>query len=281
VFQIVGMIFMRAMNIQPDAYTSGFLNTAPLWGHPLQVATNALADMASVYAGSAAIFGVPISAMIIVYVVGIAALAMLKIGVVQKLVMALLLLSMFGAHLGLELVTNNTSPLRAFVAAPFAVAIFVALALRWSGPVLKLVLLGSLAVVLFQLLVFAGHFDAAGRLRRQHDLALATEVYARVMQANPLKTHRDRVVVEFHGPKAFESPYKVPESGNSASFFEWDAGNPWRMVLFMRLIGFVNLDLPSDEQRAALEGAFAPMPNWPAEGSVTVVDGVTLVKFGP
>jgi hypothetical protein len=62
------------------------------------------------------------------------------------------------------------------------------------------------------------------------------------------------------------------------SFFEWDEGNPYRIVDYMRLLGFNNLRVISPDQRRALSPAFDRMAPWPAESSVLNVDDVFLVN---
>ena len=86
--------------------------------------------------------------------------------------------------------------------------------------------------------------------------------------------------VDFYGYKPFAAPFKRAWSATGgSSFFEWDGGNPERMIDYMRLIGFTNLVLPTAAERPHLP-LFQTMPVWPAEGSVRLANGIILVKLG-
>jgi hypothetical protein len=87
--------------------------------------------------------------------------------------------------------------------------------------------------------------------------------------------------IDFYGAKPFAAPFKRAWSATGgSSFFEWDGGNPERMINYMRLIGFTNLVLPTAAERPALVPVVQTMPVWPAEGSVRLANGTILVKLG-
>ena len=64
-----------------------------------------------------------------------------------------------------------------------------------------------------------------------------------------------------------------------ASFFEWDGGNPWRIVSFLGSMGNQRLGAPTREQAAAARRDAAALPSWPAPGSVVYRGGVVIVKL--
>src|SRR5262249_26437102 len=74
---------------------------------------------------------------------------------------------------------------------------------------------------------------------------------------------------------------RINESTIGASFFEWDRGNPYRMVYYMKLIGLPVFNVARPERRFESLDQFVAMPSWPAMGSVRIARDVTiLVKLG-
>ena len=66
---------------------------------------------------------------------------------------------------------------------------------------------------------------------------------------------------------------------SGASFFEWDDGNPLRMVRYMNLVGYPQYVPVAIDQRPRFASVYQEMPIWPMEGSVKLLDGVVLVKL--
>jgi len=136
--------------------------------------------------------------------------------------------------------------------------------------------------VAIQCLYTSAEFQATRRLAFQHDVQLAAQIYGRITAEIPAfdvtKTYR----ADFYGKQEFKTVY--PEIGGStlsASFFEWDGGNPTRITAFMKILGYSNITTVDSATRTAMLPIFQQMPVWPADGSVRVVDGVILVRLGP
>jgi hypothetical protein len=118
------------------------------------------------------------------------------------------------------------------------------------------------------------------RSRERIDHILAGAIYERIAQVTPECTAVKPCKIDFYGAKPFAAPFKRACATGGSSFFEWDGGNPERMIDYMRLIGFTNLVLPTAAERPALVPVFQTMPVWPAEGSVRLANGTILVKLG-
>lgn len=71
----------------------------------------------------------------------------------------------------------------------------------------------------------------------------------------------------------------IREEAMGGSFFEWEGGNPWRLIAFVKTLGNDRFTIPdvSYVERARRESE--QMPDWPAAGSVTLRDGIVIVKL--
>lgn len=76
-----------------------------------------------------------------------------------------------------------------------------------------------------------------------------------------------------------DSPIERAEVfGNS--FYEHDGGNPARVALYLRFHGVDNVGSVRLATRPDLVAAASEMPEWPVNGSVKLVNGVVIIKFG-
>jgi hypothetical protein len=134
------------------------------------------------------------------------------------------------------------------------------------------------ASVLFGLYVHS-IYQARTSLVQKHDFLLASSLndsIARFLTEN--EEHPIRV--DFHGFIQPESVYPVlPTTTNGASFFEWDGGNPYRMVRYMNMIGFHRYVSISEKDREMLSPLYEEMTVWPLKGSIRIANGVVLVKL--
>lgn len=65
-----------------------------------------------------------------------------------------------------------------------------------------------------------------------------------------------------------------------ASFFEHDGGSVWRIHGYWKVLGIHGFEPRLLSTSPAAVAAVAGMPNWPARGSVRLVDGIVVVRFG-
>jgi hypothetical protein len=140
-----------------------------------------------------------------------------------------------------------------------------------------MLVLGVLFVI--QCLYIQSMQQAWAWVTQRHDYTVASALTRDIMSmvdqpvGSPVK-------VDFHGKLNVRSPYpRVKTTTLGESFFEWDQGNPMRMVLYMKMMGFYRYEWLSPEEKAAMEPAYAGMPVWPRPGSVRLVDGVVVVKL--
>ena len=112
-------------------------------------------------------------------------------------------------------------------------------------------------------------------------MQLAAQIYDRIALEVPdfdrSKTYR----VDFYGAHEFQTAYpEIKHSTLAASFFEWDGGNPYRIAVFMNVMGYSNIEALDPATRKAFLPEIQTMPIWPQRGSVKVVEDVVLVRLG-
>jgi hypothetical protein len=135
--------------------------------------------------------------------------------------------------------------------------------------------------MVLQSLNINGIYNARSFITQQYDRALATELFYRIGSLDENFDRTQPVSIDVYGRINFPSIYRDPWSGTmGVSFFDWDNGNLERMVHYMQLLGYENLNALPDERRLPLTPYYDDMPVWPAPGSVQKVGDVYMIKLG-
>jgi hypothetical protein len=178
-------------------------------------------------------------------------------------------------------INAGSLPYRTLLGTPIGLAglVFVAMSAgRLWGARLALTVLAGVCLL--------GFVSSANRLLFAHSLVvqadrdLANRLVDR-MHAVGAAPEGGPTLVEFvgaHRMLPWPGLPRVSSSTLGASFFEWDEGNPVRMTVFMRSMGY-DLRRIGRGQRVALLERIRAMPSWPADGSVQRLDGIIVVKF--
>ena len=200
------------------------------------------------------------------------------------LVVLLVILYMLGMTLipfAINPLAGGRMPDRTLVSVPYVFWFFAAAVALSPIVWLRRVGIALVIVVALQCLCTFSSFQAQKRLVLDHDRQLASQLYQRIVAAVPDFDRKRTYHVEFYGAHEFRGPYKeVRRSTWSASFLEWDGGNPIRIIEFMNILGYSNLARIDEAMRTPLLPVAEKMPIWPAAGSVRVVDGVIVIRLG-
>lgn len=266
-----------------STYSGRFVRPDQIIEAPWQVVLKMLREYWAIYGGKRAVYGFRHVTFPVLLVLGMAALAV-QAWRRGRWVVVLVLLYMLGMTLipfALHPLSGGRMPYRTLVSVPYVFWFFAAAAaispmvwLRRAGIVLVI-------IVSLQCLYTFSSFQAQKRLVLEHDRDLASQIYQRIASVIPDFDRKQTYRIDFYGDHEFRIPYR--EVGGStwpASFFEWDNGNPSRIVDFMTILGYSNFQNLDDATRAALLPVTEKMPIWPAAGSVQVADGVILVRLG-
>lgn len=260
-------------------YIDNFLRINELIADPVLITKLVLLEAWKLYSGSPLSYGVSFFSAAVA--LGFAALFLVtqntwKAALWMTLLIGALLISPFLLNFvagGIYL------PLRAMLAISFVAWFTTIIVLEKQG---LLRILGAVLAVtlLFQMISVNGQYSASTMMATTHDRFTAEALYDRISKANPEFDKNERIMVDVYGRMPFASRYPGPETSTmSSSFFDWDQGNVYRMLEYMRLIGFSNVYAMGNALRIPLTPHFDNMPVWPAEGSVRYENGVYLVKL--
>jgi MFS family permease len=273
--------FRYAFGLQDLRYIKNFLDLSSLFKTPLTVLRHTAESAGAVYGGHAAVYGSTSVAFPFIILAGATAVALWPTGGTGRWTRLALVACILGAPFALHIFNGGRMPLRTFVAVPVVFWLFAMLGLTSRVRAVALVALFATGLGLLQMLYSSNLYVAAGYFARIHDQELASAVYARIAESQPEFDSQKTYTVDFFGSRPFATHYPRPYSSTLGfSYFEWDGGNEERILDYMRLIGYTNLQAPSLEQRRQDLAEFARMPTWPARDSVRVVGDVILVKLG-
>jgi hypothetical protein len=180
----------------------------------------------------------------------------------------------------IHLISQGTLPVRSLVSLPMAIWLFVYLAVTSANARIARASAILLGVTIFQILVIQNYRQMSNYLVDKHDTLLAAAIYDRLVAAPGFDPNHTYALSVFGG-KPFVTNYpKPPSSTVGNSFFEWDGGNPWRIAYYMRLLGYSNLDGPTQDQVDQNIVALSTMPVWPARDSLQIRNDTVLVRLG-
>jgi len=260
-----------------------FVNPGRLIDSPWAVIHKILQQYWAVYGGKRVIYGyryVTFPALLVLGMIALAVRARHR-GWPAAAFVVLYMLGMTLIPFAIHPISGGRLPYRSLVSVPYVFWFFAAALVLSHVGWLRRVGIVLVVIVCIQCLYVFSNFQAQKRLVLDHDRALASEIYQRIVAAIPDFDRRKSYPLELYGAHEFRNPYKeVQGSTWSASFFEWDNGNSGRIVQFMAILGYSNFERVDQGTRAAVLPALEKMPIWPAAGSVRVLDGTILVRLG-
>lgn len=182
----------------------------------------------------------------------------------------------------MSLLFGSGMPLRSLVSVPLGLAVLLEFTLSTRFRLLKIASLISGTVLFLQIIKTLSHYNAINQFRLHHDREMAHQVYQAIVRANPGFNRDSTYQVDFFRFKEIPlSAYTAPNSSTiNGSFFQWDNGNPDRIVYFMKLHGYDNFVTLSAEKRLLVKPYYEDMNVWPDVNSVKRIGDVTLIKLG-
>ncbi|WP_126365249.1 glucosyltransferase domain-containing protein [Pseudomonas fluorescens] len=262
------------------SYIDNFLRMQELIDTPFQIINLVMTEAFKLYSGSPQSYGVAFFSSAIILCLAIVLLVTQKTWQ-AACGMALLVATMLITPFLLNFVAGGIYlPLRAMLAVSFIIWIATIVILEREG-MLRIFAASLTLFLLFQMLSVNAQYSASTIMATNHDRFTAEAIYTRIAKVIPNFDRTARVEVDIYGKLPFSSRYPDPSTSTmSSSFFDWDNGNASRMIRYIQLVGFGNVQPVQYQQRIGLTPEFAGMPIWPAEGSVRYKDGVVLIKMG-
>ncbi|EGV28581.1 hypothetical protein ThidrDRAFT_3649 [Thiorhodococcus drewsii AZ1] len=281
IYLAIAAIAMKIYGIPPSPYGSSFVNIKTLFSAPQNALSGMMQNLWNVYFAWWKPFGTASYAIPTTILTGAAIALYAARDSRQKILWVLLGVTLILASpAAFCLLSGHELPLRTLLGAPFALLVLLLLFYHStnSDTTRKAALAAALLIALEGLYIQSIH-QARSALAQKHDMLLASAINTDILRT-PNLPKRGPITIDFSGAKKFESVYPaLPTTTAGASFFEWDGGNPYRMVKYMNLIGYHRYIAVDQETRARIAPHYSTMPEWPLEGSIKVVDGVVLIKI--
>ncbi len=173
---------------------------------------------------------------------------------------------------------------RLMLSYPIALAALLMLGLQSQHKLLRSLIGIAAVLTLFVFAMTDNRLFASSHMALQRDRLVAANLNLRIADAaaeagisvDQLK------YLEVIGSLTYPEAELFPEIDTfGASFFSWDGGNNYRMILFLRTLGIGEYDVLPNQQRLEAIPIVRAMPVWPDPKSVKVVGEAVLVKFGP
>lgn len=156
-----------------------------------------------------------------------------------------------------------------------------ALTLSRSSPPLRDVTVCLALLTIFQFVQSNNRLLSSAKLAYEIDQSVAQQLIYEIrrLESETGATSKHLEISGYWRPE--DTPAIARAEVIGASFFEWDGGNPFRVGYFLGANGLRLLPPAPLEKRVKAFQASLSMPTWPATGSVSIVDEVAVIKFGP
>ena len=267
-------------------YISSQLEIARLLNDPGTVISKTVSQLFAFYSGVAPVFYDAFPLTGILFCLGLLSLVLRLCRHApryQAPVLCLLLLALLGVPFLLHLLSAGTLAARVLFAAAVVYWFVVVQALQSAYPAIRLSGAILALLVVFQYFQIASVASFSHQFVASHDRLVASQVYQRIVDEVELFDRQKTYPVDFVGALPFPNAASYVR-GHSAvtgsSLFEWDAGNPYRVSAFLHLLGMGRFRIIDAQERSQIRERVETMPAWPSRGSIRIIDGIIVVKFG-
>ncbi|MDB6062783.1 MAG: hypothetical protein JWM78_2886 [Verrucomicrobiaceae bacterium] len=277
------LLWLTATNI---GYVDTFFDLGYLLANFGAVSDQVFATMLRVYSGSPSIYGTPISILTVTVVVALAgttlSLIRCKLSIASKIFIALLCCLLIVLPFASGFFMRGTIAMRFLVSLPIAFSGLIMLGMQRQSRGVILFAASLVTICVFQFATSTNALFSSSGLALEADRVLAGMLLDRIADAKGLAGTKELKYLEVVGFIERPPTRLIPKSETfGASFFEWDQGNVNRILLFLKTLGYQDLQaLPLKDRSEMMEQATA-MPNWPDKESVRVFGTAVIVKFGP
>jgi len=129
-----------------------------------------------------------------------------------------------------------------------------------------------LAATMIQSLFINGTYNAASFLVDRHDSLLAASIYNRLNSLDTNSNSTEPIFLGIKGQINYVSPFPVGSGSTmGASFFDWDGGNPNRMIAYMNMLGYRRVRVLDNLIVRSRSEQIKTMKAWPSPGSLTKI----------
>ena len=269
-------------------YTDAYYDFGYLQHHPLRVLLDTAAFALPIVSG----WGGPFISTCAVYTALIVAASVSAIGALAVMrpgtLRFLLSVAMIGGAVVFSVlpcvVNQGILPYRTLLGTPIALAGVVFCAGQLGVRSLRILMVALAALSFIAFAQIGARLYYSNHIAWLNDRGLGQAILSRIDALEDLPSTRP-IPVEFSGfhdwPKSNQIIDVGADSVLGTSFFAWDGGNPDRILEFLKTLGRFDLWTIPPDRRRAIRPSVDAMPSWPRPGSVRVIDGVVVVRFGP
>jgi hypothetical protein len=243
-------------------------------------------QMLQIYDGSPAVYGTRVGLMAVM-VVAATAVAVYRFArgsrkLTDKLLLCVLTLGLLLLPCAPGLLMGGALPIRFFVFLPVVLGGLVMLGFTSGKMMLGVFSSVVVGLCTLQFVMATNTLFSASALALEADRLLASRLLERIADAAPEGAGQAVKYLEVVGYVNRPATRLVPKIDTfGASFFEWEQGNVYRIVLFLKTLDHAGFEGLPPARRFDLVSETRRMPSWPAKGSVRVLGDTAIIKFGP
>ncbi|WP_189476394.1 glucosyltransferase domain-containing protein [Mesorhizobium sp. M2A.F.Ca.ET.043.05.1.1] len=278
IFYAVGNAIFKSFTSKRSEYFESLFQPGFLFQHPVVVTGRVLEALGGALGLDRGSYGVILWAVPLLVALG--GWTLFKESSRSRLLLLAAALVCLFIPFGVHVLAAGTMPVRSLVGLPIAVWLFVYLGVTSSNARIGMVSAILLGVVIFQIQVIQNYRQASSYLVDKHDTLLAAAIYGRLTSMPGFDAKRSYALTVFGGLPFTTNYPRPPGSTVGYSFFEWDGGNAWRITYYMKLLGYSNLNGPTDQQVDQTIVRLSTMPVWPAPGSLEIQGDIVLIRLG-
>lgn len=175
--------------------------------------------------------------------------------------------------------SRNSAPIRAQIYLPILLLIITGFGLYFTNRIVQLIFYILTFVLIVNNSVVSNHLFNSAEIAYQLDSRLASNIYDELVVQN-LISDNTTYQIEIVGKKSWQETNLLFKSEIfGASFFEWGAGNRFRVAQFLTIQGLPTVGA-SERERVKLIPMAQKMPAYPAPGWVALEGNTIILKFG-
>lgn len=179
-----------------------------------------------------------------------------------------------------DAIAQGGAPLRSVIYVPVGIAIIVACAYTVSGKIGRYILLLLCGLTVIGNSQVNNHLFASSASAEFQDRMLAATIINEVRNIKPDYLSGLPIKIEVIGNHSWPTNGVLSKTETfGASFFEWDAGNRYRVAAYLSLNGLASLGA-SEEDRARIYQQGKSMLSWPHAGWIALKGDILVLKFG-
>ncbi|MAX36743.1 MAG: hypothetical protein CME33_09285 [Gimesia sp.] len=287
-YYIIAFVFRFCLDMLHDEYIDSFVRFQFSYEYISQTASNIISSMKNTYLGRDDIYDQNIYSLFFVFTLAVSVVLFQILhkssSFASKLTGLMLLFLIVSAPFSLNLLNEGVMPTRALLAVPLVLSGLVFLSLSISSQAIRALIILGVVTTLFQFISINNRFAFSDYITWQADRSLSIRILNRIdeLDYGPNVRPTDKKAYALVGHITREKYSLIVEKESlGASFYSWDQGSVHRVLSMMRSMG-VDEFRPAtlEEQRSIMQYADR-MPVWPANGSVALKNGITIVKLGP